>query len=170
MTGKVINKGVSFGVDKLDNILSAFPQLNLIWLITGEGDMLLNGASPDRAPRKQPNSTDATPPLSGATDLKNPGLPEAEAAALAKDATATLNPVQGVATLERLLVLVENHPALPDADKAALLRPLHELRAHLFQSVNQVIASEARYRAALDAVQLLAAQLQAEAAPRGKQK
>jgi hypothetical protein len=102
--------------------------------------------------------------------LKNAGLPEAEAGALAQDGTATLNPVQGVATLERLLVLVENHPALPDADKAALLRPLHELRTHLFQSVNQVIASEARYRAALDAVQLLAAQLQTEAGPRGKQK
>jgi len=32
----------NYGSDKLGRIIKAFPELNIIWLITGEGDMLIN--------------------------------------------------------------------------------------------------------------------------------
>ena len=161
LAGKVINKGVSFGVDKLERIFLAFPQLNPTWLITGGEDMIIQSGNQGKAQHIEKTPDDPTSPLSGTVDLQNMGLPEAEAAALAKDVTNTLNPVRLVASLERLLVLIENHPALPNADKGTILRPLHELRNQLFLSVNQMIASEAKYQAAMDAIKLLAAQSQA---------
>lgn len=38
--GYVNNSKGNFGASKLDDILRAFPQLNRIWLLTGEGEML----------------------------------------------------------------------------------------------------------------------------------
>lgn len=40
---KNISKGI--GADKLEKILSQFPQLNRVWLLTGNGDMLLPSAT-----------------------------------------------------------------------------------------------------------------------------
>jgi hypothetical protein len=172
LAGKVIHKGVSFGVDKLERIFSEFPQLNLMWLITGEGDMLIQPGnhSGTHALTGEQKANGTPSPLPETVDLNITNLTGDEAQRPAKDVANALNPVHLVASLERLLVLIEHNPALPDADKKALLRPLHELRSHLFLSVNQVIASEAKYRAAMDAIKLLAAQLQAETAGSGKKK
>lgn len=38
---KVLKQGSTIGVDKLENILRAYPELNPTWLLTGKGDMLL---------------------------------------------------------------------------------------------------------------------------------
>ncbi len=40
--GKVYKNNISIGVDKLIKILSVFPELNPIWLLTGIGEMILN--------------------------------------------------------------------------------------------------------------------------------
>lgn len=168
LAGKVINKGVSFGVDKLERIFLAFPQLNPTWLITGGEEMII------KPTHQSHNNTAATvKPADGTTSplpqvygLENLGLTEDEA----QNITTSLNPVELVASLERLLVLIENNTTLPDADKKRIVEPLHELRNHLFHSVNQVIASEAKYRAALDAIKLLAAQLKTESQQSGRKK
>ena len=39
-SGYVTSMRKSFGVDKLNNVLTAFPELNREWLLYGEGDML----------------------------------------------------------------------------------------------------------------------------------
>ena len=41
----------NYGSDKLERIIKAFPELNIIWLITGEGEMIINN-------EKQKNSAD----------------------------------------------------------------------------------------------------------------
>ena len=172
LAGKVINKGVSFAVDKLEQIFLTFPQLNPTWLITGTEDMLIQPGNQSRtyAPAGEQKANGIPSPLPEPVDLNTSHLTGDEAQALAKSVANSLNPVHLVASLERLLVLIEHNPALPDADKKALLRPLHELRNHLFLSVNQVIASEAKYRAAMDAIKVLAAQLQGEAGGSKKKK
>lgn len=38
--GYINNIKSSIGSDKLQNILYVFPELNILWLLTGEGDML----------------------------------------------------------------------------------------------------------------------------------
>ena len=42
LTGKYLSGKTSLGVDKIENILSACPDLNGDWLITGRGSMLIN--------------------------------------------------------------------------------------------------------------------------------
>jgi len=37
---KPLNSGGSIGVDKLENILKVYPELNSAWLLTGAGEML----------------------------------------------------------------------------------------------------------------------------------
>jgi hypothetical protein len=37
-----INKVENFGSDKLERIRQSFPHLNILWLLSGEGDMFLN--------------------------------------------------------------------------------------------------------------------------------
>ena len=39
-SGYVTSMRKSFGVDKLNNVLTAFPELNREWLLYGEGEML----------------------------------------------------------------------------------------------------------------------------------
>lgn len=39
-SGYVTSMRKGFGVDKLNNVLTAFPELNREWLLYGEGDML----------------------------------------------------------------------------------------------------------------------------------
>jgi hypothetical protein len=170
LAGKVINKGVSFGVEKLERIFSAFPRLNPIWLITGEEEMLWNGATGGDTPSHHKNSPDSTSPRVEANDLKDLGFSEDEAKAFVKEITENLNPVHLFSSLERLLVFIEENKVLPDADKQRIVEPLHEFRNHLFLSANQAIASEAKYRAALDAIRLLAFQLKTEAQQPGKKK
>ena len=38
--GKCLKKGGAIGTDKLENILSVYPDLNIIWLTTGRGEMI----------------------------------------------------------------------------------------------------------------------------------
>ena len=45
LTGKFLAGKTSLGVDKIENILSACPDLNADWLITGRGAMLINDHS-----------------------------------------------------------------------------------------------------------------------------
>ncbi|HAA13080.1 MAG TPA: hypothetical protein DCE41_15860 [Cytophagales bacterium] len=40
---KILNGKKSFGIDKLFNILSAFPLLNPVWLLLGKGPQYLEG-------------------------------------------------------------------------------------------------------------------------------
>jgi len=44
---KIITSGKSFGVDKLMNIFSKFPELNADWLLFGKGEMLKDYSSAD---------------------------------------------------------------------------------------------------------------------------
>jgi hypothetical protein len=161
LAGKVINKGVSFGVDKLERIFLAFPQLNPTWLITGGEEMIIKPADQGRnGTTTFVKPTDGTTsPLPQANALKEFSLAEDELNKI----TSTLNPVELVASLERLFVIIENNTNLPDADKQSIIAPLNELRNRLFLSVNQAIAAEAKYWAAMDAIKLLASQLKTEA-------
>lgn len=38
--GKSLKTGGTIGADKLENILTAYPEINLYWLVTGKGEML----------------------------------------------------------------------------------------------------------------------------------
>lgn len=55
--GYVRNLKSQIGEDKLSTILNAFPELSKIWLLTGEGSMLVN-ASNTAAPAPSPSSTE----------------------------------------------------------------------------------------------------------------
>lgn len=48
-TGYVTSMRKGFGTQKLNNVLSAFPELSRDWLLYGEGDMLLPSAGKDNA-------------------------------------------------------------------------------------------------------------------------
>lgn len=39
-TLRMVKNNASIGSDVIENILKVYPQLNVVWLITGEGDML----------------------------------------------------------------------------------------------------------------------------------
>jgi transcriptional regulator with XRE-family HTH domain len=43
----LINKINSIGSDKLENILSSFPELNAEWLLTGNGEMIKTASGSD---------------------------------------------------------------------------------------------------------------------------
>ena len=45
--GKSLKNGGTIGADKLGNILHTYPEINLYWLITGEGNML-NSDQPEK--------------------------------------------------------------------------------------------------------------------------
>lgn len=47
-TGYVTSMRKGFGTQKLNNVLSAFPELSRDWLLYGEGDMLLSSSCKDR--------------------------------------------------------------------------------------------------------------------------
>ncbi len=57
LIGKIVNKGSDFGTSKLEAILSCYPQLNPIWLLTGRGNMLIGAASPSHESRNEKSST-----------------------------------------------------------------------------------------------------------------
>ena len=41
--GKALKNNGAIGTDKLENILSAYPDINPVWLLTGNGNMLTSG-------------------------------------------------------------------------------------------------------------------------------
>ena len=43
---KTFSKKSAMGSDLLERIMKLFPQLNIVWLLTGEGDMILEGENP----------------------------------------------------------------------------------------------------------------------------
>lgn len=50
--GFINNISKSIGVEKMQKILSAFPELNQTWLLTGEGEMLNSESFPSNIPAK----------------------------------------------------------------------------------------------------------------------
>lgn len=54
-SGYVTSMRKGFGSDKLNNILTAFPELNRDWLLYGEGDMLKNGVAQTSHGDNSPN-------------------------------------------------------------------------------------------------------------------
>ncbi len=58
--GKCLKKGGAIGTDKLENILSVYPEISPCWLLTGKGDMLrvdsAQTSSGDNSPNIQGNS------------------------------------------------------------------------------------------------------------------
>lgn len=45
---KSLNTGGNLGSDKLENILKVYPELNPIWILTGNGEMLINNNWKDK--------------------------------------------------------------------------------------------------------------------------
>ena len=43
---KTFAKKSAMGSDLLERIMRLFPQLNIVWLLTGDGDMILQGENP----------------------------------------------------------------------------------------------------------------------------
>lgn len=43
---KAFSKKSAMGSDLLERIMRLFPQLNIVWLLTGDGDMILEGENP----------------------------------------------------------------------------------------------------------------------------
>lgn len=54
-TGYVTSMRKGFGTDKLNNVLTAFPELNRDWLLYGEGDMLKGNISQTSHGDNSPN-------------------------------------------------------------------------------------------------------------------
>lgn len=44
---KAFSKKSAMGSDLLERIMREFPQLNIVWLLTGDGDMILEGENPN---------------------------------------------------------------------------------------------------------------------------
>lgn len=51
--GKSLKTGGTIGADKLGNILKTYPEINLHWLVTGEGEML-NSSEPNLVAESKP--------------------------------------------------------------------------------------------------------------------
>ena len=58
LIGKIVNKGSDFGTSKLEVILSCYPELNPIWLLTGRGNMLIENASQSPQSHNEGSSID----------------------------------------------------------------------------------------------------------------
>lgn len=50
-----LDKGENFGTDLLEKIYCTYPELNMVWLVTGQGQMLQEIA-PNSAPNAAPNA------------------------------------------------------------------------------------------------------------------
>ncbi len=181
LVGKIVKKGNDFGVKKLGIIFSSFPRLNPIWLISGQESMLLpvgpaNASFTDASQNKDHGFSSAEAVKTATYDLENgrefsPSRPEEdfmkeygfnedEAKVFLSNISIKLTSGQFSASLERLIIFIENNPSLSDTDKRKIIRPIFELRSYLLHSVKHAITSEAKYSGALDAFKLLASQLQ----------
>ena len=49
-----LKNGKTIGIDRLENILNAFPDINIEWLLTGKGSMAKTDTVP--LPQKRPNN------------------------------------------------------------------------------------------------------------------
>ena len=56
--GKSLKTGGTIGADKLGNILKTYPEINLHWLVTGEGEML-NSSEPNLVAESKPALSNA---------------------------------------------------------------------------------------------------------------
>lgn len=74
--GKQIKNSASIGTDVIEKIISIFPQLNIIWLLTGEGPMLLE--------KEQEMTLNDPPPTYEAKSLRKLNIDE-EIACLKKE-------------------------------------------------------------------------------------
>jgi phage repressor protein C with HTH and peptisase S24 domain len=59
--GKSLKTGGSIGMDKLENILIAYPDINPIWLLTGVGSMLSSEKDLPNTPKETPSPKNAKP-------------------------------------------------------------------------------------------------------------
>lgn len=181
LVGKIVKKGNDFGVKKLGIIFSSFPQLNPIWLISGRESMLLSTGTSNTDDNEANQNQDhylsskqaaksAKPDLKNGHEfspsrpeedfMKEYGFTEDEAKVFLSNISNKLASGQFSASLERLIIFIENNLSLSDTDKKKIIRPIFEVRSYLLHSVNQAITSEAKYSGALDAVKVLASQLQ----------
>lgn len=74
--GKSLKTGGTIGADKLGNILMSYPEINLYWLVTGEGEMLTPDQSRDSKPEL---AVEQKPQLSNVEILLREMLAEKEA-------------------------------------------------------------------------------------------
>lgn len=100
-TGYVTSMRKGFGSEKLNNVLTAFPELNRDWLLYGEGEMLKGSASQtsndDRLHNANCNLSDAAALLDKALN---------EIAAMRQALTDAL--AENQRNTERLLSIIEN--------------------------------------------------------------
>lgn len=100
-TGYVTSMRKGFGSEKLNNVLTAFPELNRDWLLYGEGEMLKGSASQTSNDDKLHN---ANSNLSDAAALLDKALNEI--AAMRQALTDAL--AENQRNTERLLSIIEN--------------------------------------------------------------
>jgi hypothetical protein len=181
LVGKIVNKGNDFGVKKLDTIFSCFPQLNPTWLVSGRESMLLGNPAEEEghsntnpgkdlfySTREASKTQRSYPDKDYEFDLSRVeedymqayGFTADEAKSFLSNIANNLKSGQFTASLERLIIFIENNASLTETEKKKIIRPIFELRSYLVHSVNQVLTSEAKYLGALDAIKLLAPQLQ----------
>lgn len=104
--GYIKNFKGSLGVDKLENLLQAFPELSYEWLVRGEGDML-------RSSVKQTSNGDYSPNVNGSGNSVNSSAAVdrflEELSAQRKLAERTLDLLEKRDTqLDRLITIIEN--------------------------------------------------------------
>lgn len=77
---KTIKNGGTIGADKLEIILNVYSEINPLWLIKGEGNMLLTDSQPEDAVREEPRLVaERIPQLSNVEILLRDMLAEKEA-------------------------------------------------------------------------------------------
>lgn len=104
--GYIKNFKGSLGVDKLENLLRAFPDLSYEWLVRGEGDML-------KASVKQTSTGDYSPNVNGSGNSVNSSAVVdrflEELSAQRKLAERTLDLLEKRdSQLDRLITIIEN--------------------------------------------------------------
>lgn len=56
--GKSLKNKGAIGTDKLEKILSIYPEISPVWLMTGEGDMLKTKRTPENPQAKEPGNNE----------------------------------------------------------------------------------------------------------------
>lgn len=104
--GYIKNFKGSLGVDKLENLLQAFPELSYEWLVRGEGDMLKSSV-------KQASTGNYSPNVNGSGNSVNSSAAVdrflEELSAQRKLAERTLDLLEKRdSQLDRLITIIEN--------------------------------------------------------------